>query len=172
MRPTRYLAAPAELGRPLKMVHPARSSNRRAQQTKTRSKINPKWSIQHAWPVKDAMARTDVAIEAQRHQNRCTPPRDGTPELFRGHPLLAYLASVHVPVSSTTTQTPLEFLGTTQRHSNHAFLPYRTQDSSASARAHTPSHRLLTRDFGTVPVNGSPTESLSLAARPGVGTGR
>ena len=31
------------------MAHPTRSSDRRAQWTKTSSKINQKWSIQHAW---------------------------------------------------------------------------------------------------------------------------
>ena len=31
------------------MAHPARSSDSRAQWTKTSSKINQKWSIQHAW---------------------------------------------------------------------------------------------------------------------------
>lgn len=53
-----------ELSRPLKMVHPARSSNSRAQWPKSSSKISQKWSIQHAWPVKDAMARAGVVIEA------------------------------------------------------------------------------------------------------------
>lgn len=33
------------------MVHPARSSNSRAQWPKSSSKISQKWSIQHAWPA-------------------------------------------------------------------------------------------------------------------------
>lgn len=37
--------------RSLKMVHPARSSNSRAQWLKSSSKISQKWSIQHAWPA-------------------------------------------------------------------------------------------------------------------------
>lgn len=94
------------------------------------------------------------------------------PELFRDQPLLAYLAPVHVPVSSATIQAPLEFLGTARRHSNHAFLPYRHKAHRPLPERATPSHHLLTRDFGIVPVNGSLTESLNFVARPGVGTGR
>lgn len=40
-----------EPGRPLKMVHPTRSSNSCAGWTKTSSKISPRWSIRHAWPA-------------------------------------------------------------------------------------------------------------------------
>ena len=93
-------------------------------------------------------------------------------ELFRDQPLLAYLASVHVPVSSVAIQTPLEFLGTTRRQSGRGFLPYRHKAHRPLPERAIPSHHLLTRDFGTGPVNGSLTESLSFVARPGVGTGR
>ena len=93
------------------------------------------------------------------------------PELFRDQPLLAYLAPVHVPVSSATIQAPLEFLGPTRRQSDRA-LPYRHKAHRPLPERATPSHRLLTRDFGIVPVNSSLTESLSFAAHPGAGTSR
>ena len=118
------------------MVHPARSSNSRAQRTKLENQPEMVHSARMA------------------HQRRHGPHRRGgrgvtpskpmcttkgmAPELFRGHPLLPYLASVYVPVSSAAIQTPLEFLDTTRRQSGRASLPYRTQGSSAPARAREP----------------------------------
>ena len=119
------------------MVHPARSSNRRAQRTKTGSKISPKWSIQHAWPVRDVMTRVGVMIEADAIRTDMHHQGAG-PEAFPGSAHLAQLASVHVPVSSATIQTPLELPGATRRQSNHAFLLHRAQGSSAPARACNP----------------------------------
>lgn len=121
----------------------------------------PKWSIQHVCQTivlngpKHARKSAEMVHPARmarqrRHgpHRRCdrgvTPSKPMhtikglAPELFRDRPLFAYLAPVHVPVSSATIQAPLEFLGTARRHSNHAFLPYRAQDLSAPARARNP----------------------------------
>ncbi len=154
MGPAHYLATPAEPAHPLKMVRSARSPNSRAQRTKTGSKISQKWSIQHAWPVRDAMARVGVMIEADAIRTDMHHQGAG-PEAFPGSAHLAQLASVHVPVSSAAIQTPLEFLGATRRQSGRASLPYRHRH-----RAHrplperaTPRRRLLVQDFGTVLVS-------------------
>ena len=120
------------------MVRSARSPNSRAQRTKTCSKISQKWSIQHAWPVRNAMTRVGVMIEADAIRTDMHHQGAG-PEAFPGSaPFWAQLASVHVPVSSATIQTPLELPGATRRQSSRAFLLHRAQGSSAPARARNP----------------------------------